>query len=122
MNPMTKMKIKQQLFLLFVLLVTPVFLMNGYANRQVEETIKVQVTDAYSELIKQSHSLIGRDIDTVNKITTTIIQNPITQRLEPNSTELRPVIDHVKSYVELDALLESYSLAVNGGQSISYWL
>jgi len=72
------------------------------------------------ELIKQNHTLINRDIDTVNKITATIIQNPITQKLIPSDKDT--VIERVRKYDNVDKLLASHSIPVNGGEAVYYSL
>jgi len=120
MNPITKLNMRQQLVILFLLMVSPVFLLHGYGNLQAENLLKNHVTNAYVELIKQNHTLINRDIDTVNKIMATIIQNPLTQKLIPNGND--PVIDRVRKYDSVDRLLASYSIPVNGGEAVYYSL
>lgn len=119
-NPLTKLNMKQQLVILFLLMVSPVFLLLWYGNFQAEKLLKNHVTNAYVELIKQNHTLINRDIDTVNKITATIIQNPITQRLVPSDKDT--VIERVRKYDSVDKLLASYSIPVNGGEAVYYSL
>lgn len=119
-NPLTKLNMKQQLVLLFLLMVSPVFLLHWYGNYQAEKLLKNHVTNAYVELIKQNHTLINRDIDTVNKITATIIQNPITQKLIPSDEDT--VIERVRKYDSVDKLLASYSIPVNGGEAVYYSL
>lgn len=119
-NPLTKMNMKQQLILLFLLMVSPILLLHWYGNYEAENLLKNHVTSAYVELIKQNHTLIHRDIDTVNKITSTIIQNPITQRMTANSSE--SIIDRVRKYDNLNRLLASYSTPLNGGEAVYYWL
>lgn len=119
-NPITKLKMKQQLVLLFLLMVSPVFLLHWYVNLQAEQLLKNHVTNAYVELIKQNHMLINREIDTVNKITATIIQNPITQKLVPSDKDT--VIERVRKYDSVDKLLASYSIPVNGGEAVYYSL
>lgn len=119
-NPLTKMNMKQQLILLFLLMVSPIILLHWYGNYEAERLLKNHVTNAYVELIKQNHTLIHRDIETVNKISSTIIQNPITQRMIPNSSE--SVIERVRKYDNLNRLLASYSTPLNGGEAVYYWL
>lgn len=70
MNLLTRMNIRSQLLLIFFMLIIPIIILNWYGNEKAEDIIKNQVTDAYVELIKQNHSIIDRDIDTVHKITT----------------------------------------------------
>ncbi|MGO4109268.1 cache domain-containing sensor histidine kinase [Paenibacillus sp. YAF4_2] len=119
-NPMTKLSVKQQLLLLFLLMVSPIFILHSYGNSEAEQILKRHVTNAYAELNKQNHTLIDRDIDTVNKITTTIIQNPIAQQLVPKDDET--VIERVRKYEKMDALLAGYSTALNGGEAVYYSL
>ncbi|RIX52780.1 HAMP domain-containing protein [Paenibacillus nanensis] len=120
MNPLTKLNMKQQLILLFLVMVSPVFLLHWYGNLQAEKLLKNHVTNAYVELIKQNHTIINRDIDTINKITTTIIQNPITQKLVPSGDD--SVIERVRKYDSVDKLLASYSIPLNGGEAVYYSL
>ncbi|MHA7965550.1 cache domain-containing sensor histidine kinase [Paenibacillus sp. CAU 1782] len=119
-NPLTKMNMKRQLILLFLIMVCPIVLLHAYGNLQAEKLLKDHVTSAYVELIKQNHTLINRDIETVDKITTTIIQNPLTQRLIPNGDDA--VIDRVRRYDSVDRLLASYSTPLNGGEAVYYSL
>lgn len=119
-NPMTKLNVKQQLILLFLLMFFPTFILHWYGNVKAEQILKRHVTNAYTELNKQNHTLIERDIDTVNKITTTIIQNPIIQQLIPTDKEL--VIERVRKYDKMDKLLAGYSTALNGGEAVYYSL
>ncbi|ACT00009.1 cache domain-containing sensor histidine kinase [Paenibacillus sp. JDR-2] len=119
-NPMTKLSVKQQLLLLFLLMVSPIFILHSYGNSEAEQILKRHVTNAYAELNKQNHTLIDRDIDTVNKITTTIIQNPTAQQLVPDDAET--VIERVRKYEKMDALLAGYSTALNGGEAVYYSL
>ncbi|MCR8659600.1 cache domain-containing sensor histidine kinase [Paenibacillus endoradicis] len=120
LNPLTKLNMKQQLVLLFILMVSPVFLLHWYGNYQAEKLLKNHVTNAYVELIKQNHTLISRDIDTVSKITATIIQNPITQKLIPSEQDT--VMERVKKYDDVAKLLTSYSISLNGGEAVYYSL
>nr|WP_261800407.1 histidine kinase [Paenibacillus sp. PAMC21692] len=119
-NPLTKLNMKQQLILLFLLMVSPVFLLHWYGNLKAEDLLKNQVTNAYAELIKQNHALINRDIDTIDKVTATIIQHPSTQKLVPNGAEA--VIERVRKYDAVDKLLASLSIPVNGGEAVYYSL
>ncbi|MCR2802318.1 sensor histidine kinase [Paenibacillus soyae] len=119
-NPLTKLNMKQQLILLFLVMVSPVFLLHWYGNYQAEKLLKNHVTNAYVELIKQNHALINRDIDTVNKITTTFIQNPITQQLVPSVKDT--VIERVRKYDSVDNLLANNSIPLNGGEAVYYSL
>jgi len=118
-NPLTKMKLNRQLILLFVILVSPVFLLNLYANNRTEQILKRHVTNAYMELNKQNHLLINRDIETVNRVMTTIIQNPRVQQLQSGDGE---VYDRVKLYEAADQLMPTFSIGTTGGDAIAYYL
>ncbi len=119
-NPLTKMNVKQQLILLFLVLVSPVFILNWYANLMAERILTTQVTGAYEELNKQNHFLINRDIDTINRIMSTIIQNPVTQSMivEKGDEE----IDLVRKYSDMTKLLRSNSVGIFGGEAVYYLL
>ncbi|WP_027088071.1 sensor histidine kinase [Cohnella panacarvi] len=119
-NPLTKMNVKQQLILLFLVLVSPVFILNWYANLMAERILTTQVTGAYEELNKQNHFLLNRDIDTINRIMSTIIQNPITQSMivEKGDEE----IDLVRKYSDMTKLLRSNSVGIFGGEAVYYLL
>jgi len=119
-NPLTKMKVKYQLILLFLVMVGPIFLLHAYGNTKAEQILKRHVTNAYIELNKMNVMLIDRNIESVNKITTTVIQNPITQRLVPDARD--SVITRVNQYDEMVKLLASYSLGQNGGSNVNYSL
>ncbi|RXZ79019.1 sensor histidine kinase [Paenibacillaceae bacterium] len=120
LNPLTKFNVKKQLLLLTVLLLTPVFIMNWFANEKAEDILKRQVTGAYAELVKQNHTLIEREIVTVSKITTTYIQNSITQQMVYNP--LHTTLERVRKFDEMNILLSSYSIGVNDGNSVLYSL
>lgn len=119
-NPLTKMNVRQQLILLFLILVSPVLVLNWYANSRAENILKNHVTSAYEELNKQNHFLINRDIDTINRIMSTIIQNPVTQsmiiRKDDDQVELAR-----KDY-EMTKLLSSNSIGIFGGEAVNYFL
>ncbi|MFF2889061.1 sensor histidine kinase [Paenibacillus sp. NPDC057967] len=119
-NPLTRLNMKQQLVLLFLAMVSPVFLLHWYGNFQAENLLKNHVTNAYVELIKQNHTIINRDIETVNKVTATIIQNPTTQRLVPSGKDA--VIERVRKFDSVDRMLNSYSIPINGGEAVYYSL
>ncbi|MBM7565966.1 cache domain-containing sensor histidine kinase [Paenibacillus sacheonensis] len=119
-NPLTRMNVKQQIILLFVVMVSPILLLQWYGNTKAEQILKNHVTDAYAELNKQNIALLGRDIDTVTKITTTIVQNPLTQQLIPNAKDT--VFERVQEYAKLDKLIAGYSIGVNGGEAVYYSL
>lgn len=82
-NPLGRMNIKQQMILLFLVLVIPLFGLNAYGNSMAGQILKRHVTNAYIELNKQNFKLINRDIETVNKVTSTVIQNSQIQQLDP---------------------------------------
>ncbi|MFB9278158.1 cache domain-containing sensor histidine kinase [Cohnella cellulosilytica] len=120
MNPLTRLSVKQQLVLLFIVLVSPVFVIHWYGNFKAEQILKRHVTQAYSELNKQNRLLISRDLDTVNRVTRAIIQDPLTQAMNTN----RPatLLDRLTNYDEMEKLLGSYSGGINGGEAIHYTL
>ncbi|MFC4596779.1 cache domain-containing sensor histidine kinase [Cohnella hongkongensis] len=120
MNPLTKLSVKQQLVLLFIVLVSPVFVIHWYGNIQAEQILKRHVTQAYTELNKQNRLLIARDLDTVNRVTRAIIQDPLTQAMNTN----RPATmrDRLSHYDEMEKLLGSYSGGISGGEAIHYTL
>lgn len=117
-NPLTKLSVKQQLILVFVILAIPVFLFDWYANTKVEEMIKRNVTSAYVQLNKQHFQMINRDIDSMDRMMTTIILNPLTQNMAGNGDET--VYKRVTEYQEMSKLLASYSMNVGGGESIYF--
>jgi len=119
-NPLTRMNVRQQLILLFLILVSPVFLLNWYANTKAEQILKEHVTSAYEELNKQNHFLINRDIDTVSRIMTTIIQNSKIQSLTSDKEDTE--YDRVLKYGEANKLLGNNSVGLFGGEAIYYFL
>ncbi|WP_138752813.1 sensor histidine kinase [Paenibacillus sinopodophylli] len=119
-NPMTKLNVKQQLILLFLVMVSPIFLLHWYGNMKAEHLLKDHITSAYVELSKQNYTVIKRDMDTISKITTTIIQNPITQQLIPLESD--SVIERVRKYDKVDKLLAGNSIPLNGGEAVYYSL
>ncbi|MFC5407656.1 cache domain-containing sensor histidine kinase [Cohnella soli] len=120
-NPLTKMNVRQQLILLFLVLVSPVFLLNWYANAKTETILKEHVTSAYEELGKQNHYLINRDIDTINRIMSTIIQNPITQSMIITD-QAETDFDRVIKYDQMNKLLSNNSVGLFGGEAVYYFL
>lgn len=120
------MKLNRQLILLFVILVSPVFLLNWYANNQTEQILKRHVTNAYMELNKQNHLLLNRDLDTVNRVMTTIIVNPVVQQLQSGYGSAMPdandLYDRVKLYETADKLIPTYSMGTTGGDAVAYYL
>ncbi|WEK53024.1 MAG: sensor histidine kinase [Candidatus Cohnella colombiensis] len=119
-NPLTRMNVRQQLFLLLFILVSPVFLLNWYANTKAEQILKEHVTSAYEELNKQNHFLINRDIDTVSRIMTTIIQNSLTQSMIYN--EMENEYDRVLKYSDMSTLLGNNTVGLNGGEAVYFFL
>ena|GEM_PF-226660 len=119
-NPLTRMNVRQQLILLFLILVSPVILLNWYANSKAEDILKEHVTSAYEELNKQNHFLINRDIDTISRIMTTIIQNPVTQSMISKETDTE--FDRVVKYGDMNMLLGNNSVGLFGGEAIYYFL
>jgi len=114
------MNVRQQLILLFLVLVSPVFLLNWYANSKAEQILKEHVTSAYEELNKQNHFLINRDLDAISRIMTTIIQNKVTQNMI--GSDLDTEFDRVVKYREMSQLLGNYSVGLIGGEAINYFL
>ncbi|MBD2848599.1 sensor histidine kinase [Paenibacillus sp. IB182496] len=116
---MTRLSLRQQFIMLFALLIVPVLLVNVYGNRQAESILQRNVTDAYVELIKQNRQLLSRDLDTINRVSSSIMLHPAAQQMlrEPEATVRR----HLDKYQELDKLLSSSSLGVNGGQAVYYY-
>lgn len=106
-RPIVRLNVKQQLILLFVIMLTPILILNSYGNYKAEQVLKRHVTNAYVELNKQNFAIINRDIDTVNKITSTVIQNPFLQQL--NMSGLDPIMERVERYETIEKLLGSYS-------------
>ncbi len=119
-KPVVKLNVKQQLILLFLIMISPILILNSYGNYKAEEILKRHVTNAYVELNKQNFAIINRDIDTVNKITTTVIQNPILQQLHVSGGE--PVMERVEHYETIEKLLGSYSQGAGRGDGIYYSL
>lgn len=114
------MNVKQQLILLLLVLVSPVFILNWYANLMAERILTTQVTSAYEELNKQNHFLINRDIDTINRIMSTIIQNPVTQSMMVEKGDEE--IDLVRKDSDMTKLLRSNSVGIFGGEAVYYFL
>lgn len=119
-KPIVKLNVKQQLILLFLIMISPILILNSYGNYKAEEILKRHVTNAYVELNKQNFAIINRDIDTVNKITTTVIQNPILQQLNMSGND--PVLERVERYETIEKLLGSYSQGAERGDGIYYSL
>ncbi|NQX45021.1 histidine kinase [Paenibacillus tritici] len=119
-KPIVKLNVKQQLILLFLIMISPILILNSYGNYKAEEILKRHVTNAYVELNKQNFAIINRDIDTVNKITTTIIQNPVLQQLNMSGNDT--VLERVERYETIEKLLGSYSQGAERGDGIYYSL
>ncbi|WP_379131889.1 sensor histidine kinase [Paenibacillus sp. sgz500958] len=119
-KPLVKLNVKQQLILLFLVMITPILIMNIYGNMKAEQILKLHVTNAYMELNKQNFTIINRDIETVTKITTTVIQNPIMQQLNMSGSD--PVLERVKRYETMEKLLGSYSQEVERKDGVYYSL
>lgn len=115
-----KLSVKQQLILLFLIMISPIFFLNIFGNLKAEQILKRHVTNAYVELNKQNFTIINRDIDTVNKITTTVIQNPLIQQM--NMTGSDTILERVKRYETIEKLLVSYSQGAERGDGIYYSL
>lgn len=108
------------MILLFLLLGIPLFVLFSYGNWKTESVLKRHVTDAYSELNKQNFILLNRDIDAVNKISSTVIQNPILQQMGNSSQET--TMERLKDYIKLENTLLSYSQVANGREANYYSL
>lgn len=68
-------------------------------------------------LNKQNFAIINRDIDTVNKITTTVIQNPVLQQLNMSGNDT--VLERVERYETIEKLLGSYSQGAERGTAFT---
>ncbi|MBU7314890.1 cache domain-containing sensor histidine kinase [Paenibacillus oleatilyticus] len=119
-NPLTRMSVNYQLILLFLLMVSPVFILQWYGNMKAEQILKRNVTNAYLELNKQNWNLLNRDMESINRITMTIIQNPLTQQMLPDDTDT--VVTRVGKYEALDKLLKSYSIGGDDGGAVAFSL
>jgi two-component system, sensor histidine kinase YesM len=117
-NPLTKINLKHQLTLLFIIMFGPIILLNWYGNMQTGQIMQEHVTNAYIELNKQNVMLINRDIDAIKKIVTTIILNSITQSIIPSDKDT--VYERVLQYSEMDQLLANYSLGTDGREAVYY--
>jgi two-component system sensor histidine kinase YesM len=120
-NPLSKLNVKQQLVLLFLLLVIPLFILNAYGNFKAGQILKQHVTNAYIELNKQNFRLINRDIEAINKVTSTVLQHSLIQGLSPLSSD-GTVFQQVKYYEKLELLLGTYSQQVDQRQPLYYSL
>ena len=119
-KPRSKMSVTYKLLLLFIFMVSPIFILTYYGNLTAEHILKQTVTNAYLELNKQNLNLVNRDIDSIDLMTKTIIQNPLTQQMIPSGTD--SILERVSKYEALDKLLKSYSIGVNGGEAVYFSL
>ncbi|GAV13154.1 integral membrane sensor signal transduction histidine kinase [Paenibacillus sp. NAIST15-1] len=119
-KPRSKMSVTYKLLLLFIFMVSPIFILTYYGNLTAEHILKQTVTNAYLELNKQNLNLVNRDIDSIDLMTKTIIQNPLTQHMIPSGTD--SILERVSKYEALDKLLKSYSIGVNGGEAVYFSL
>lgn len=120
MNPLTRFSVNRQLLLLLLVMVIPILVLQVYGSAKAEEIMTRNVTSAYAETSKQNLSLISRDIDTVSKITSTIIANPITQQLRTDSSAGSEVIDRVRKFAAADKMLSGYSTTADSSSTIAY--
>lgn len=120
-NPLNRLNVKQQMVLLFLVLVIPMFILNSYGNYKAGQILKRHVTNAYIELNKQNFRLINRDIESINKVTSTVFQNSLVQGLNPVSSE-ETVFTRVKSYEKLEILLATYSQETDQREPLYYSL
>ncbi|GIP28043.1 hypothetical protein J23TS9_31730 [Paenibacillus sp. J23TS9] len=119
-NPFTKMNVKQQLILLFLVLVIPLFILNAYGNNKAGQILKRHVTNAYIELNKQNFKLISRDIETINKVTSTVFQNSMIQQL--STTKDENILARVKNYEKIEVMLNTYSQETDEREPLYYSL
>ncbi len=115
------MNVKQQLFLLFLIIIIPLLILNAYGNYKADQILKRHVTNAYIELNKQNFRLINRDIEAVNKVTSTVFQNSLLQQLNPLSTD-ETILQRVKNYEKLENLLTTYSQETDEREPVYYSL
>lgn len=119
-NPFAKMNVKQQLILLFLVLVIPLFILNAYGNNRAGQILKRHVTNAYIELNKQNFKLISRDIETINKVTSTVFQNSMIQQL--STTKDENILARVKNYEKIEVMLNTYSQEADEREPLYYSL
>ncbi|MCM3042681.1 histidine kinase [Paenibacillus motobuensis] len=120
-NPLNRMNVKQQLFLIFLIIIIPLLILNAYGNYKADQILKRHVTNAYIELNKQNFRLINRDIEAVNKVTSTVFQNSLLQQLNPLSTD-ETILQRVKNYEKLENLLTTYSQETDEREPVYYSL
>lgn len=119
-NPFTKLNVKQQMILFFLVLVIPLFILNAYGNNKAGQILKRHVTNAYIELNKQNFKLISRDIETINKVTSTVFQNSMIQQLGTNKDEA--ILARVKNYEKIEVMLSTYSQETDEREPLYYSL
>lgn len=119
-NPLTKMNVKQQMILLFLVLVIPLFILNSYGNGKAGQVLKRHVTNAYIELNKQNFKLISRDIETINKVTSTVLQNAMIQQLSMVGDDA--ILARVKNYEKIGTMLNTYSQETDEREPLYYSL
>lgn len=120
-NPLSKLNVTQQLVLMFIVLTIPLFILNAYGNDRAGQILKRHVTNAYIELSKQNFRLINRDIEAVNKVTSTVFQNQLLQQLNPISSD-KTVLERVKNYEKLENILTTYSQETDDREPLYYSL
>lgn len=120
-NPLNKLNVKQQLILLFFVMIIPLFILNTYGSFKAGEILKRHVTNAYIELNKQNFKLINRDIEAINKVSFTVFQNSLVQQLYPLSID-KTVLERVKNYEKLENLLMAYSQESDEREPLYYSL
>lgn len=120
MKILLNLDIRKQIVLLLLILLTPAFITNWYSNTKAEGILTNQVTNAYTQLIVQNQNLIDKDISSIDKISRTIIQNPLTQDMKYNDTDT--VSDRVRKYLSVEDLLRKYSLGINSEEDAYYSL
>lgn len=106
-NPWAQTSLKQRMILVFLVLVVPLFALNTYGNYRADQILKRYVTNAYIELNKQNFKLISRDIESINKVASTVFQHPLVQQLDPGDDMSE--LERVKNYERLENLLSYYS-------------
>ncbi|MFM9277756.1 cache domain-containing sensor histidine kinase [Paenibacillus jiagnxiensis] len=119
-NPLTNWNLKYQIILIFLTMVIPLLFLHWYGNVQAEAILKRHVTTAYAEMNALNHILIDRDINTIDKITVTIIQDSVTQALIPSKTD--HVYERLQKENEMFNLLSAYSLEADNGAGLYYSL
>lgn len=121
-NPFANLNVKQQMILLFIVMVIPLFILNAYGNYKADQILKRNVTNAYIELNKQNFRLITRDIEAINKVTSTVFQHPLLQQLNPSGEGTETVLERVKTYEKLETLLFNYSQETDQREPLYYSL